>query len=450
MSEPIFPESFLWGAATSAYQIEGQPLADGAGPSIWHRFAHNPGRIANGDSGDLACDHYHRYRDDIALMSELGLGVYRFSIAWGRVLPEGRGRVNQPGLDFYRRLIDTLLEHGIQPMPTLYHWDLPCALYDRGGWLAPDSPGWFADYAELVFRALDDRVPIWITLNEPWITAMLGHLDGSLAPGHRDLFEAPQVAHHQLLAHAAAVAVYRGVGRHQIGIALNLEPQHPATPSDADRAAATRQDLILNRWFLDAVLCGRYPDELPGLFGPAWPEGAELELVGAGIQTDFVGVNYYSRGLVSAAHQAPAPYVSRVPPDPSRVTAMGWEIHPPGLTEILCRLKDDYGNPPVYVTENGAAFADPPPLDGEIADPERIDYLRTHIRAAHDALRAGVDLRGYLVWSLLDNFEWAEGYAKRFGIIGVDHQTQQRIPKQSARFYREVIRSRGASLVPGA
>jgi beta-glucosidase len=441
-----FPDGFLWGAATSAYQIEGHPLADGAGPSIWHHFAHNRGRIANGETGDLACDHYHRYLDDIDLMADLGLRAYRFSVAWGRVLPEGRGQVNQPGLDFYQRLVDALLERGIRPMLTLYHWDLPAALYDRGGWLNPDSPDWFADYAQVLFHALDDRVPLWVTLNEPWVVSVLGYLDGEMAPGHRDLFAAPRVAHHLLLAHANAVAAYRSIGHNQIGIALNLEPQHPATAAPEDQAAATRRDAFINRWFLDPLLLGRYPTELQSMFGPAWREVAPTDMDRIRISSDFIGINYYSRGLAHAAPQTLPPGAIRVTPTQAPLTAMGWEVYPEGLTETLRWFKDRYGNPPLYITENGAAFDDPVPVDGDVVDPKRVDYLHGHLQAAHDAIREGVDLRGYFAWSLLDNFEWALGYAKRFGLIRVDHQTQTRTLKASARFYRDVILSNGAHL----
>jgi beta-glucosidase len=445
-----FPDGFLWGAATSAYQIEGSPLADGAGPSIWHRFAHTPGRVAGNETGDLACDHYHRMLEDVALMAELGLDVYRFSLAWGRVLPEGRGTVNRRGLDFYERLVDALLEHGIRPMATLYHWDLPVALHERGGWLNPDSPDWFADYAATVFRALSDRVPFWITINEPWVVTVPGYLDGQLAPGHRDLFEPPRVAHHLLLAHAEAVAVYRTLGRYRIGLAVNLEPQSPASASPADLEASRRRDAFINRWFLDPLVFGRYPEELAEIFGPAWPEFPAESLAKIRCRGDFIGVNYYSRGLVQAAPAAAPLGAIRITPSNAELTAMGWEVYPEGLTETLLWLRDRYANPPLYITENGAAFDDPPPRAGLVEDPRRVAYLRAHIQAAATALQQGVDLRGYCVWSLLDNFEWAEGYAKRFGLYQVDAGDRTRRPKASARFYREVIRSRGAVAFPAS
>lgn len=442
-----FPAGFLWGAATSAYQIEGSPLADGAGPSIWHRFTHNPGRIAMDETGDLACDHYRRLGDDLDLMADLGLRAYRFSIAWGRVLPQGRGPVNPKGMDFYQGLVDGLLERGIQPMITLYHWDLPAALQDRGGWLNPNSPAWFADYAQVLFRALGDRVHLWVTLNEPWVVTVLGHLTGDHAPGHRDLFEAPRVGHHLLLAHAEAVAAYRAVGDGRIGIAVNLEPQHPASPSQADQEAATRRDAFVNRWFLDPLFLGTYPPELESIFGAAWHEPPAADLERIRNPGDFVGVNYYSRGLVRAEPAARPLGAVRISPEGAPRTSMDWEVYPEGLTEILLWLRERYGSPPLYITENGAAFEDPPPAAGEVADPDRMAYLRCHLNAARAAIAQGVDLRGYFVWSLLDNFEWAQGYDKRFGLVQLDPRTRARTAKSSAHFYREVIHTNGANLL---
>jgi beta-glucosidase len=441
-----FPEDFLWGAATSAYQIEGSPLADGAGASIWHRYAHTPGRVANGDTGDRACDHYRRYADDVGLMARLGLNAYRFSIAWGRVLPEGTGKVNRKGLDFYERLVDALLAHGIEPMATLYHWDLPAALHDRGGWLNPDSALWFVDYALTMFHALDDRVRLWVTLNEPWVVTVAGYLNGDNAPGHRSLNETPRVAHALLRAHAAAVTAYRGTGRHRIGLAVNLEPQHPASGSPQDRAAAQRRDAFINRWFLDPLFYATYPPELADIFSADWPGYTATDLAALPGTVDFLGVNYYSRGVVRDDPADRPVRAARVRQDHNPHSAMDWEVYPAGLTEILLWIKGRYGNPPVYITENGAAFDDPTPDHGKVQDPRRVDYLRRHLRAARQALDQGVDLRGYFAWSLLDNFEWAHGYAKRFGLVHVDFASQRRTLKQSARFYREVIRSRGSNL----
>jgi beta-glucosidase len=444
-----FPEDFLWGAATSSYQIEGSPLADGAGASIWHRFAHTPGRVANGDTGDVACDHYRRYVDDVELMARLGLNAYRFSIAWGRVLPQGTGRPNPKGLDFYQRLVDALLAHGIQPMVTLFHWDLPAALDEHGGWLNPDSAGWFADYARLMFDALDDRVHLWLTLNEPWVITVAGYLQGEHAPGHRSLNETPRVAHGLLRAHAAAATAYRAVGRHRIGLAVNLEPQHPASDAAADLAATQRRDAFVNRWFLDPLFLGTYPPELSDIFGADWPPFPAADLHGLRDTLDFLGVNYYSRSVIRDDPTDRPVRAARVPQDDRPHSAMAWEVYPTGLAETLLWIKGRYGNLPVYITENGAAFDDPPPDRGEVRDPQRVDYLRAHLRAARQALARGVDLRGYFAWSLFDNFEWACGYAKRFGLVRVDFATRQRTPKQSAHFYREVIHSRGANLAGG-
>lgn len=446
MPTSVFPADFLWGAATSAYQIEGSPLADGAGESIWHRFAHMPGKIEGGDNGDVACDHYRRFADDVRLMREFGLQSYRFSIAWGRVLPEGTGRINQAGVDFYSRLVDTLLEHHIAPSATLYHWDLPAALDDRGGWAHPDAPRWFTEYAELMFRALGDRVPMWTTLNEPWVAMDNGYVTGGHAPGRHDWAEAARVSHNLLRSHAAAVALYRTQWRNEIGLVVNLVPVEPATDSAADRGAAVRMDAYLNRHFLDPALLGKFPDELPALFGQAWPAIDSQSVAELRQPVDFIGVNYYLRIYVRddpAAGPARAAIVS--PPDRPR-TALGWEIYPPGLAETLQWVSSRYNNVPQYVTENGAAFDDFTAPDGTIKDASRVQYLKEHLQAAGQALQAGILLRGYFVWSLLDNFEWQSGYSKRFGIVRVDYPSQRRIPKASARFYSEVIRSHGAVL----
>lgn len=442
-----FPPEFLWGAATAAYQVEGSPLADGAGPSIWHRFSHTPGRVANGDTGDVACDHYRRYRDDIALMRELGLSAYRFSISWSRIYPEGTGTVNQRGLDFYRRLVDELAAAGIQPMATLYHWDLPAALDDRGGWLNPDIADWFGAYADTMYRALDDRVSLWATLNEPWVVTDGGYVHGTLAPGHRNLFEAARAAHNLMRAHARAVQAYRATGRNQIGLVVNIEPKYPASSTEPDRAATVRAEAYMNRPYLDPVFLGTYPQELQDGFGEAWPDipGAELEELR--IPFDFLGINYYTRGIMRNDPSVLVEQASRVRNPRATYTDVGWEVFEQGLTDTLVWVRDRYGNIPLYITENGAAFYDPPVAhEGRIEDPLRVDYLRRHIAAVRRAMEQGVDVRGYFVWSLLDNFEWAHGYAKRFGLIHVDYETQQRTPKDSARFYADVIRTRGGVL----
>ncbi len=448
--EFAFPDGFLWGSATSAYQVEGSPLADGAGPSIWHRLAHTPGWVRDGGTGDVACDHYRRYRDDVALMRGLGLSAYRFSIAWGRVLPEGRGRVNAKGLDFYSRLVDALLEHGVQPFVTLYHWDLPAALDDLGGWLNRDIAGWFAEYANVLFRALDDRVRFWATLNEPWVVADGGYLYGVLAPGHKNLFEAPIVTHNLLRAHAAAVQAYRAEGRHAVGLVVNLEPKYPASESREDLAATARSEAYMNRQYLDPVFLGSYPEELSEIFGEAWPEVPGADLTAIRQPVDFLGINYYSRGVM---RHDPAVWpigAGRVRQPGSTYTELNWEVYPAGLTDTLTWVRQRYGEIPLFITENGAAFHDPPTAEGSVHDPLRVVYLREHLRAAHRAIAQGVDLRGYFVWSLLDNFEWSHGTSKRFGIVHVDFATQRRTPKDSARFYAEVVRTNGAALADDA
>jgi beta-glucosidase len=444
-----FPDRFLWGSATSAYQIEGSPLADGAGPSIWQRFAHTPGMMASGDTGDIACDHYRRMESDVALMRELGLQAYRFSVSWSRVLPTGRGTVNPKGLGFYERLVDTLLANDIQPLLTLFHWDLPAALDDRGGWLNPDIAYWFAEYAQVMYRKLDDRVKFWATLNEPWVVTDGGYLHGALAPGHRNRFEAPIASHNLLRAHGAAVKAYRAEGRHKIGIVVNLEPKYAASESAEDIAAATRADAYMNRQYLDPVFFGRYPDEMKEIFGDAWPEwpAADLELIRQ--PTDFLGVNYYTRKVVRADGRRYPTRAAGVVQPAHRYTDMGWEVYPQGLTDVLRWVRDRYGPMPLYVTENGAAFHDPPVAAGEaIDDALRTAYLRDHLIAVRDAVAAGVDLRGYFAWSLLDNFEWNHGYSKRFGLIHVDYATQRRTIKASGAFYADVIRTAGAALHP--
>ena len=442
-----FPEGFLWGAATSAYQIEGSPLADGAGPSIWHRFSHSAGRTANGETGDVACDHYRRYAEDVALMRELGLNSYRFSISWSRVLPEGRGRVNAAGLAFYDRLVDALLAAGIQPNVTLYHWDLPAALDDRGGWLNPDIPLIFAEYAETVFKKLDDRVGMWATLNEPWVVTDGGYLHGALAPGHRNLYETPIATHHLMRSHAAAVQAYRAVGKHRIGIVVNLEPKYPASNSEEDLAATRRADAYMNRQYLDPLLLGGYPDEMREIFGDAWPDHPPSELDYLKQPIDFVGVNYYTRSVTRNDPAAWPLRAGRVIQPQHAYTETSWEVYPDGLTDTLKWVTDRYGRIPLYVTENGAAFYDPPkPIDGRVDDPLRVAYYRSHLTASYKALCQGVDLRGYYAWSLLDNYEWSLGYSKRFGVVHVDYATQKRTPKASAKFYSEVIRTHGAAL----
>ena len=441
-----FPEGFLWGAATAAHQIEGAPLADGAGPSIWTRFAHTPGMTLNGDTGDVACDHYHRWKEDVGLMRELGLQAYRFSVSWSRILPEGTGRVNQKGLDFYSRLVDELLANGIEPLLTLYHWDMPAALDDRGGWLNRDCADWFAEYGRVLYRALDGRVRKWVTLNEPWVVTDGGYLHGALAPGHRSRFEAPLAAHNLMRAHGAAVQAYRAEGAHEIGLVVNIEPKYPAGDSEADAAAVRRAHAYMNEQFLHPALLGRYPDELRDIFGEAWPDFPEADFGLIRQPLDFVGINYYTRSVTGDGDSYPQrTTVVRQPL--GTYTETGWEVFPQGLTDLLLWFKRTYGDLPVYITENGAAFFDPPVAEeGRVRDPLRIDYLRKHLAAIHDAIAAGVDVRGYMAWSLLDNLEWSLGYSKRFGIIHVNYGTLERTPKDSARWYSGIIRSHGRSL----
>jgi beta-glucosidase len=447
MSQRVqFPANFLWGAATSAYQIEGSPLADGAGPSIWQRFTRTPGMMANGDTGDVACDHYRRWKDDIALMKRLGLKAYRFSIAWGRVLPEGRGRINVKGLEFYDRLVDELLRNDIVPLPTLFHWDMPAALDDRGGWLNPDSAHWFADYASVMFAKLDSRVEQWATLNEPWVVTDGGYLHGALAPGHRNKFEAPIAAHHLLLAHGMAVQAYRAAGRNRIGIVVNIEPKYAASQSAEDLAAMRRADAYMNRQYLDPVFLGSYPEEMQEIFGEAWPSWPAEDMALIKQPIDWLGVNYYTRN-VTRFDANNYPLQAAPVKQNATYTETGWEVYPQGLTDTLTWIKQRYGNPPVSVTENGAAFYDPPQAEnGVVDDPLRVSYFKKHIAAVSDAIAQGCDIRGYMAWSLFDNLEWSLGFAKRFGIVHVDFATQARTIKASGKLYADVIATNGAVL----
>ncbi len=444
-----FPPRFLWGAATSAYQIEGSPLADGAGASIWHRFSHTPGRVLEGMTGDVACDHYRRWAEDIRHMRALGLQAYRFSVAWGRVLPAGTGQVNEAGMGFYERLVDGLLAAGITPMLTLYHWDLPAALEDRGGWLNPDMPKWFADYAGTMFARLGDRVPMWCTLNEPWVVVDAGYVHGVNAPGHRDFFEAPRAAHGLLSSHAAAVRRFREsrLKSAQIGLVVNLAPHHPATDSPADVAAAARGHAYFNEQYLDPVFLGRYPEAVKRMYGEAWPEHTPEELEALKEPFDFLGINWYTGLDVRDDPKRPPQCVAEVPGERGEKMTTGWEVRPELLIETLTWVTQRYGKRPLYITENGAAFPDPPAATaGRVHDPLRTDYLRRHIAAIRRAMAQGVDLRGYFVWSLMDNFEWASGYSHRMGLLHVNYDTQERTVKSSGEFYRDVIRANGANV----
>jgi beta-glucosidase len=439
-------DGFVWGAATAAFQIEGATREDGRGESIWDRFASIEGNVTGGDTGDPACDHYHRWPEDLDLMRELGLQGYRFSIAWPRIQPDGRGEPNQAGLDFYRRLVEGLLERGIAPLATLYHWDLPQALEDEGGWASRDTVGRFVEYARIVFDSLGDLVSDWITHNEPWVTSFLGYAYGSKAPGLRDWPAALRAAHHALLAHGQTVRAFRERGQGRIGITLDLTAVQPATSSDPDRAAAKRFDGFHNRWFLDAVFRGSYPADMVGWYeqrcGPldAVHEG-DLELIAQPI--DFLGVNFYRPNVLAAVDDGSVLALRDVELDGEQ-TAMGWPVVPAALTELLVRIRRDYGEIPLLITENGAAYDDVWDGDGHVDDERRVEYLRGHIEAVERARADGVDVRGYYVWSLLDNFEWEHGYGKRFGIVFIDFPTQRRIPKRSALWYRDLIAARAA------
>ncbi len=445
-----FPLGFAWGTATASYQIEGAIREGGRTPSIWDTFAHTPGAIANGDNGDIADDHYHRYREDVALLADLGVTHYRFSLAWPRLQPDGRGPINPAGLDFYNRLVDELLARDIQPVVTLYHWDLPQPLEDAGGWPVRDTAHRFAEYAALVHDQLHDRIPAWTTLNEPWCSAFLGYAAGVHAPGRKEPAAALAAAHHLLLGHGLAIQAMRGQdGTNTFGVTLNLSPVDPASDQATDVDAARRVDGISNRVFLDPLLRSRYPQDVArdvaSISDLAFIASGDLQIIGPPI--DFLGINYYSRAVVRAGGGDSPGWVGSadvqtVPRDLS-TTAMGWEIDPEGLFDVLTRVQADYGPIPMYVTENGAAFPDSPDAGGEVADPARIDFLDRHFRAARRAIDEGVDLRGYFVWSLLDNFEWAEGFAKRFGLVYVDYRTQHRIPKDSARWLAGVTKRNG-------
>lgn len=443
-----FPPNFLWGAATAAYQIEGSPLADGAGPSIWQGFSHTPGLMLNGDTGDIATDHYNRWKEDIGLMAELGLKAYRFSTSWSRILPQGKGAINQKGIDFYSRLVDGLLEKGIEPLLTLYHWDLPEALDHIGGWLNRDISDYFGDYANVLYKALDGRVKKWVTLNEPWVVTDGGYLFGALAPGHKNRYETPIASHNLMRAHGQAVKNYREIGKHEIGLVVNIEPKYPASDSKEDIAATKRAAAYMNHQYLDPVFKGKYPDEMAEIFEDAWPKPwpkEDFELTSQ--KVDFIGINYYTRSVT--AHEPNNWHLKakgvRVPH--KTYTETGWEVFEQGLYDTLKWFKDNYGDTPLYITENGSAFFDPPkPVNGKIHDPLRVDYLQRHLKAIHRAISDGIDIRGYMTWSLLDNLEWSLGYSKRFGIIHVDYETCNRTIKTSGRYYSKVIETNGEAL----
>jgi beta-glucosidase len=438
-----YPPGFRFGAATAAYQIEGAWDEDGRGESIWDRFCHTPGKVARGETGDVACDHYHRWREDMDLLAALRIESYRFSISWSRVQPDGRGALNPQGVAFYRRLAEGLLERGIEPVATLYHWDLPQALQDHGGWAERDTTERFASYAGLMAEQLGDVIGQWITHNEPWVVAFLGHAFGVKAPGVSDWPTALRVSHHLLLSHGLAVRALRAAAPAgtPVGITLNLQPERPLTDSDEDRAAARIADGYANRWFLDPVLRGSYPEDMLELFGrrfgpPDSVRPGDLEVISEPL--DFLGVNYYFPQRVSADPGA-APLGVRHDAPTGPLTTMGWEQDPSGLQEILVRIRCDYGDLPIWITENGAAFEDGGEVDGYVDDPARVEYLQRHVAAVGRAIAEGVDVQRYFVWSLLDNFEWESGYAARFGIVHVDFESLRRVPKRSALWYRDHI-----------
>ena len=428
-----FPRDFVWGVATSSFQIEGAARADGKGESIWDRFCRQPGAIADGSSGDIACDHYHRLEADLDLIAGLGVDAYRFSMSWPRVQPDGQGAFNEAGLAFYERLVDGLLERGIKPYLTLNHWDLPQALQDEGGWAHRDTVHRFVAYARHVAARLGDRLAAITTHNEPWVIAVLGHESGIFAPGMRDRGTAMQVAHHLLLSHGLALQALRADGcQARLGIVLNLSPIGPATDSPEDAAAARLEDGRSVRWYMDPLFKGEYPADVWQHLGGDVPQVHDGDLAAIATPMDFLGINYYTRGVVSASGTWSAQHSGKP------LTDMGWEIVPEGLTELLLRLHRDWTLPPLYVMENGAAFQDR--LEGGgVHDRERSDYIAAHIGAVGDALAAGVNMAGYMVWSLMDNFEWASGYAKRFGIVHVDYATLARTPKDSYRWYRDFL-----------
>ena len=449
-SSEAFPNGFTWGVATSAFQIEGAHEVDGRGRSIWDTYAARSGLIEDGSNANVACDHYYRYREDIALMKLIGVDAYRFSISWPRVFPNGRGEVNADGLDFYDRLVDGLLEARIAPWVTLYHWDLPQTLQDQGGWVSRATVDAFVELTEVVSERLGDRVQNWITHNEPWCVSVLGYAHGEQAPGRQSWSEALEVSHHLLLSHGRAVpAIRRNAPGSRVGITLNAAKVEAASPGEADRDSARQFDGELNRWFLDPIYFGRYPDDVVAYHEREGrlPEGMRFVHPGdlEEIQTpiDFLGVNYYSRAVCRSALIPEHENEPRtVPiPEPSELTDMGWEVYPKGLAETLVRLNEAYDPGSFFVTENGAAYATGPGQDGLVQDTQRCDYVRRHLQSCLAAIEAGDPLHGYFLWSLLDNFVWAFGFSKRFGIVWVDFETQERIIKDSGHMYRRIIQN---------
>lgn len=435
-----FPDNFLWGAATSSYQIEGAHQTDGRGPSIWDTFSHTPGKINDGTNGDIACDHYNRWPDDIKLMQEIGLQSYRFSIAWPRIIPNGTGAVNQAGLDFYSRLVDGLLEAGIQPNATLYHWDLPQALQDQGGWPSRHVVDAYVTYADVVTRHLGDRVKLWATFNEPYVSAYVGYHDGRHAPGHTSREEMVKASHHLLLAHGKAVPVIRAnVADATVGMVLDVFPIAAASEGELDQRAAQLWDGRQNRWYLDPLAGRGYPADVVAHYESDMAHVQDGDLEAIAVPIDFLGINYYRREMARDPHETAVRTL--FPGD--EITEMKWEVHPESLYNTLMRLTTDYSFPALYITENGAALVDVVAEDGQVHDAQRISYLQRHFAAAQQAIEDGAPLKGYYVWSLMDNFEWGHGYTKRFGIIRVDYETQKRTLKDSALWYKSVIAANG-------
>lgn len=443
MSDKQFPNGFFWGAATASYQIEGAAREDGRGESIWDRYASIPGNVMNGDTGEIACDHYHRFKEDVALMKQMGMQAYRFSISWPRVLPQGTGAVNEKGVQFYSDLVDELLAAGIEPYVTLYHWDLPQAMQDIGGWANKQMPDYFLEYAKLIFERLGDRVKNWMTFNEPYCSAFLGHYEGRMAPGLYDFSTAIRVSYYQYVAHGLAVKHFRESGRAgEIGIVLNLMGRLPLTDSEADRAAAVRADAYLNRWFIEPIMKGAFPEEQVRYYkekGVVLPEFQAEHLKLMSQPLDFIGLNYYNDFHVKATEDNwPLHFKIENPPHVP-VNDRNWPVTEDGFTNMLLRMTNEYGVKKILIAENGTSFPDILGLDGKVMDGGRVDYLRRHILAMHDAIQQGAPVKGYFVWSLYDNFEWSNGYSSRFGVVHVDFATQKRTVKESGHWYSDVI-----------
>lgn len=435
-----FPRGFTWGVATSAYQIEGAAKEDGKGESIWDRFSHTPGKIKDGSTGDVACDHYHRFKEDIDLMKQMGVNAYRFSVSWPRILPDGKSNVEQRGLDFYSRLVDELLKKNITPWVTLYHWDLPQALEEKGGWPDRKTADHFANYVDVVTRKLGDRVKNWVTINEPFCASYLSYYEGVQAPGRKDLKAALSAAHTTLLAHGKSIPIIRSNSpESQVGIVHVNSPVYPVDSQTSNIEAATRMDGVLNRWFLDPLYNHQYPADIAAIYGENSPkiEGGDMEIIAT--PTDFLGVNYYRPLVVKSSPNSPL-QMEEVTPQQARLTEMGWTVYPEGLYKILERIAANYPVSNIYVTESGAAYTDVVNPDRSIVDDKRTEYLEQHLIAVSRSINDKVPVRGYFAWALMDNFEWSEGFTRRFGLVGVNFQTQERTIKQSGQRYSEIIR----------